>query len=98
VIDAVEIQSKQIKDDRVSMRFEPRSIEYEQATNKVFAYGFSFVKGSSTAQEQRAERTYELIIEIANYAPTLQYLETYTGKPKSATMLRQLEITKAEQP
>lgn len=50
VIDAIEIQSKQIKEDRVTMRFEPRFVEYEEKSDKVFAYGYSYVKGASSQQ------------------------------------------------
>ena len=57
VIDAIEIQSKQIKEDRVTMRFEPRFVEYEEKSDKVFAYGYSYVKGASSQQEERGERT-----------------------------------------
>jgi hypothetical protein len=45
VIDAIEIQAQQIKNDRVTMRFEPRFVEYEPKSDKVFVYGYSYVKG-----------------------------------------------------
>lgn len=85
VIDALEMQARQIKGDRVSMRFEPRVVEYEMNTNKVFVYGYSFTKGTNSAEE-RVDRTYEFTIQIANYAPLLTHLETYAGRPRTKSM------------
>lgn len=90
VIDAMEMQSKSIKEDRVTMRFEPRFVEYEKKSDKVFVYGYSFVKGS-TGKEERSERTYEYRIRIANYAPMIIDLDTYVGKPKTEIVIEQLE-------
>lgn len=85
VIDALEVQARQIKSDRVTMRFEPRVVEYEMSTNKVFVYGYSFMKGTNSA-EDRTDRTYEFTLQIANYAPLLTHLETYSGRPRTKSM------------
>ncbi|MEC6096347.1 TraE/TraK family type IV conjugative transfer system protein [Enterobacter hormaechei] len=73
VIDAIEIQAQQIKNDRV-MRFEPRFVEYEPKSDK--ECGYSYVKGASS-NEERSERSYEFAIKISNYAPVLDYIDTY---------------------
>lgn len=85
VIDALEMQARQIKSDRVTMRFEPRVVEYEMSTNKVFVYGYSFTKGTNTV-EDRTDRTYEFTIQISSYAPLFTHLETYTGRPRTKSM------------
>jgi len=90
VMDAIEIQSSQIRNDRVSMRFEPRSVEYEPKSDKVFVYGYSYVKGASS-DEQRSERCYEFVIKISHYAPVLDYIDTYAGKPHTKSVLEQLK-------
>ncbi len=90
VIDAIGMQAKNIKDDRITMRFEPRFVEYEAATDKVFVYGFSYVKGA-TGKEDRSERTYEYRLIIDNYAPMIIDLNTYEGKPRSEQVLLQIE-------
>lgn len=90
VIDAIEIQAQQIKNDRVTMRFEPRFVEYEPMSDKVFVYGYSYIKGASSAEE-RSERTYEYVIRVSNYAPVLEYIDTYVGKPRTKTVLEQLK-------
>jgi conjugal transfer pilus assembly protein TraE len=90
VIDAIEMQARQIKNDRVTMRFEPRFVEYEPKSEKVFVYGYSYMKGPSS-DEQRSERTYEFIIEIAHYAPVFAFIDTYSGKPRTEKVLKQLK-------
>lgn len=90
VIEAVEVQANQIRNDRVSMRFEPRAIEYELSTNKVFVYGNSFVKGVN-GTEERNERTYEFEISISQYQPTVHYMTTYAGRPRTERIVQQHE-------
>lgn len=85
IIEILEVQSRQIKDDRVSLRFEPRHVEYEMGTDKVFVYGYSFAKGASS-KESRTDRTYEFRIKIAKYAPQIDYIDTYAGRPRTKTI------------
>jgi len=93
IIDTLETQAQEIKNDRVSMRFEPRFVEYERTTDKVYVYGYSFVKGA-TGKEVRGERTYEYKIRIAFYAPMIIDLDTYAGKPRTEIVLEQLQNKK----
>lgn len=85
VMDILEVQSKQIKEDRVSMRFEPRHVEYEIGTDKIFVYGYSYVKGADS-KETRSDRTYEFRIKISKYAPFLDHIDTYVGRPRTKTI------------
>ncbi|MCG7879816.1 MAG: type IV conjugative transfer system protein TraE, partial [Candidatus Thiodiazotropha endolucinida] len=43
VIDDFETQAQKITSDRITVRFEPRLVEYEEGTDKVFVYGYSFI-------------------------------------------------------
>ncbi len=90
VIDALELQAQDIRDDRVSMRFEPRFVEYESTTDKVYVYGYGFVQGAD-GKEARDDRTYEYQIRIANYAPLILDLNTYQGKPRTESVLKKLQ-------
>ncbi len=90
VVSAIELQANQIRNDRVSMRFEMRQVEYEEETKKVFVYGNSFSKGVS-GQEDRSERTYEYIVRIDRYVPVFEYMSTYEGRPRSQRILQQME-------
>jgi conjugal transfer pilus assembly protein TraE len=90
VIDLLEIQASQIKEDRVSLRFEPRFVEYEPESKKVFVWGLSFTAGAN-GKPKRDERTYEFVIAIGNFAPRLDYIDTYVGKPKTQRILDQIK-------
>jgi len=96
VVDMLEMQAQDIKDDRITLRFEPRFVEYEQSTDTVFVYGHSFVKGAS-GSEDRQERTYEYRIRIAHYGPMVMDLDTYAGKPRTEAVLIKLQAQEAEE-
>lgn len=90
VMEAMDQQALQIKEDRVTIRFEPRFVSYEPDTDKVFVYGYSYERGP-TGAERRRERTYEYSIKISNYAPIITNIQTYTGKPRTKKVLEQME-------
>lgn len=91
VMDVLEMQSQQIKIDRVTIRFEPRFVEYEPKTGKVFVYGNSFTRGVARDKEDRSERTYEFELSISNYLPVLEHLDTYEGRPRTESVLERLQ-------
>ena len=86
VIAALQAQAAAIREDSITMRFEPKYVEYELETNKVFIYGSSFVKGQ-VSEEERVERTYEYEIKINNYGPSFVDMDTYSSKPKTIQFL-----------
>ncbi len=88
-MNALRAQVQQILNDRVTLRFEPRAVEYEAETDKVFVTGYAFEKGA-TSEEHRRERSYEYRIQIAHYAPLIQFMDTYEGKPRTQAVLKQL--------
>lgn len=83
VVDILEIQAIDIKKDRVIMRFEARAISYESKTNKVFVEGLSFIKGASSDKETSTRRTYEFVIAVNDYMPSLRYMDTYEGSART---------------
>jgi len=87
VIDVLKVQSQDIVNNRLTMRFEPRGVTYEVSTGKVFVQGWSYIKAIS-ANEVRSERTYEFKIRVSNYAPVFEHIETYEGKPRTVEELR----------
>lgn len=90
VIEALEIQALSIRRDRVTMRFEPRAVEYEPETDVVYVYGQSFMQGA-TGEPSSEERTYEYVIEIDNYFPVVKHIETYSGRPRTERVREQME-------
>lgn len=81
VMDVLLMQTQQIQEDNVTLSFQPRQIEVDEATDKVFITGYSFISGLA-GKSQRELRTYEFIIHINHYAPLLVWMDTYEGQPK----------------
>jgi len=94
VVNILEIQAQQIRDDNITMRFEPKYIEYEKDSDKVFVYGYSFVKAMD-GDENRDERTYEFQIEIADHLVRFNHFDTYDSRPKNARVLQQIKRREA---
>jgi conjugal transfer pilus assembly protein TraE len=88
-------QAEQIKIDRVSIRFEPREVNYEEKTGKVFVTGYSYAVGPYEKREQTV-RTYELIIRVINYQPNIVFMDTYSGDPHTLAYLEK-NLRKVEQ-
>lgn len=91
VMTAIDLQAQDINKDHVTIRFEPRYVELEPDSGKVFVSGNSFVRGVSQDRETRTETTFEFIIKIKQYLPTINYMTTYSGKPRTEKALRQME-------
>lgn len=88
VMDGLQQNAEDLRDDRVSMRFEPRSVRFEKSTGLVFVTGMSYVRqGTSLENEQHSHRTYEFGIRIAHYAPLVTHISTYEGGPRTADVL-----------
>lgn len=92
VIDAIQANAQMLRDDRVSIRFEPREVIYEKSTDKVFVFGYSFMRlGTSLEKEVRTPRTYEIALKIANYAPMITFITTYQGRPMTRDEIERQE-------
>ncbi|MDW1643017.1 TraE/TraK family type IV conjugative transfer system protein [Vibrio alginolyticus] len=89
VVDALEIQARQIREDRVALKFQPRQVEYEYETGHVFVTGYSLVSGPS-GDEQRQTRTYEFDIDIEQYRPKLSWMDTYEGQARTKRVREKL--------
>ena len=81
VMEAVELQANHIRNDQISMRFEPREVIYEPNANIVFVSGDSYMI-SPNGESIRDRRTYEYGIDIRNYAPVVNHITTYAGRPR----------------
>lgn len=87
-IDALYSNAQILREERVTLRFEPRRVIYEKTTGHVFVSGYSYSRlGTSMDEEKRHERTFEIGIEIAQYAPVITYIDTYTGKARTEDVL-----------
>ena len=91
-LDALQSGATQLKEDRVSMRFEPLRVTYEKSTGMVFVYGYSFMRaGTSMSKESKKHRTYEFKLSISNYMPQIDFLTTYEGVPHTRDEIDRLE-------
>lgn len=95
VMSVLEVQSEQIKNDGVSISFEVRHVEFENQTNKVFVYGYSFTQGRSGSSKNRVsdrtDRTYEFEIEVSSFLPVVSYIDTYQGHPRTLELLERMK-------
>lgn len=89
-LQAFEKQAQDLRDNRIAFRFELRSVDYEPATDKIFAYGYRYATGAGSREEQRSERTYEYQLRIREYLPEITSIDTYPGKPRTQKLLRMM--------
>lgn len=88
VINAVEEQVNQIRQDRVVIKFEPKEVLRERENlNKFFVVGRSVMTGPN-GRPKRSNITYEIEMSIRNYKPTITFLTTYSGRPKTEDVIR----------
>lgn len=95
VLSVIEEQVESIRTDRVTVRFEPRYVLFEEETGKTYVHGSSFIKDATT-RESREEATYEFNIKIQNYQPSIQHMNLYSGKPRSEKVLAQMQKREAK--
>lgn len=86
---ALNTQAEEMRFDRVSLRFEPRLVQYEKSSGLVFVTGQSVATGPG-GDERRKERTYEFLIEIRNFMPLLSRMDTYQGSARTAKVREKL--------
>lgn len=90
-LQAFEAQAQDLRDNRISLQFELKSVDYEPSTGKVFAYGDRYSSGSGTTEDVRSERTYEFRMKVLAYTPQVTHINTYEGRPRTEKVLRQTE-------
>lgn len=86
-METLNLQALSIKEDRLVLRFEPGSVEYEKSTEKIFVSGRFFTRAFNE-KETSELRTYEFKIRLSNYAPELTWMDTYNDPPHTQKFLR----------
>jgi conjugal transfer pilus assembly protein TraE len=81
ILERMRGQVEEIKRERVSMRFLPRLVAFDPATQTVMVSGQHRTEGPG-APPVSSERTYELRVEFTNYRPVITHLDAYSGGPK----------------
>jgi len=83
ILEAMRAQVEEIKREHISMRFLPREVTFDPATQTIFVTGRHRTEGPG-APPVNSERTYEMRIDFRNYRPLISYLDAYAGDPKKA--------------
>ena len=97
-VDALYSNAQILREERVTLRFEPRRVTYEKTSGRVFISGYSYSRlGTSMDEEKRHERTFEIGLEIAEYAPVITYIDTYTGKARTEDVIANERKKKARE-
>lgn len=96
VRDSLYDQARDIKREGLTVSFSPREIVYEQSTDKLFVYGVTRTQGRDGRAES-VDRTYEFLIAIRQYRPTVTRLSVYRGPPLTAERQAQMATQDAAQ-
>lgn len=81
------LQAKEMKEDSLSVRFEPQSLLYEEETRKAFVSG-RFTPYSPSGKHDTFERTYEMQVEIRFGRPWITTFAAYRGVPRTLQQLK----------
>ncbi|MBC2384555.1 MULTISPECIES: TraE/TraK family type IV conjugative transfer system protein [Pseudomonas] len=91
VINKIESQVQQIRQDRVVLAFEPKEVLRDKnKTNKFYVVGRSVMSGP-TGKPVRDNKTYELDLRVKNYKPVLYFIDVYSGAPRTEDVIRREE-------
>jgi conjugal transfer pilus assembly protein TraE len=88
-MNALEKQVNQIRENHITLFFEPRRILHEAESEKIFVHGQSVLE-SPSGDRSRKERTYEFVIDVMNYMPRVVHIDTYQGPPRTIDELERL--------
>ncbi|HIF9538229.1 TPA: TraE/TraK family type IV conjugative transfer system protein [Photobacterium damselae] len=69
-------QINKLKEDKVTMTFQPDTVQFEDGT--VFATGKATMEGL-TGKKNSSIRTYEFSFNVENYTPSMVYIDVYEG-------------------
>nr|WP_314561372.1 TraE/TraK family type IV conjugative transfer system protein [uncultured Pseudomonas sp.] len=83
VLNKIDSQVHQIRQDRVTLEFEPRQVlQDKENPAKYFIVGKSKMTGPS-GQPKQLDMTYEIELKIKNYKPVIAFLSVYEGAPRT---------------
>jgi len=87
VMKVLDEQIMQIRQDRVTLLFEPEKVLRDNANpNKMYVTGRSVTEGPAGGKK-RASRTYEIELTVVNYKPVITWISTNSGDPRTADVV-----------
>ncbi len=91
VMEVLDKQIYSIRQDRVSLSFEPQKVLRDvENPNKFFVTGRSVTQGP-TGDKRRTNRTYEFELVIRDYKPVLKWISTNIGDPRTKDVVEREE-------
>lgn len=94
VMKVLDDQIALIRQDRVSMSFEPEKVLRDSTNeNRYYITGRSVSEGP-TGDKSRTSRTFEIDFAMANYKPRIDWIATYAGSPRTPDVLAREQATK----
>ncbi|QCT95447.1 pilus assembly protein (plasmid) [Stutzerimonas degradans] len=86
-MEVLDKQIFQIRQDRVSLSFEPQKVLRDSVKeNRFFITGNSISEGPAGGK-RRSSRTYELDLKIQNYKPVITWLSTNSGDARTQDVI-----------
>ena len=86
-MDVLDKQIFQIRQDRVTLSFEPQKVLRDTVNpNRFFITGRSISQGPA-GDKRRANRTYEVELTIQNYKPVLSWISTNSGDARTQDVI-----------
>ena len=83
ITDILNVQAEEILADHISITFEPKSVTFDEESGLVYVTGQTRVKGP-TGPARSFLRTYEFLIGMEDYRPSLKWMEMYEGNPRDS--------------
>lgn len=89
-VNVLEMQAQQILVDHISLRFEPKLVQFEEETGLVFVSGQSVIQGPS-GDIKNMQRTYEFTVEMDGFRPLLTWIDTYPGGARTLKVKERMD-------
>lgn len=87
VMTVMDDQIHKIRQDRVSMNFEPEKILRDGVQSDLFYVTGRSISEGPTGDKTRVNRTYEVRVMMKNYRPSVTWVQTYTGSPRTPDVI-----------
>lgn len=83
-------QILEIKNNNLTIDFQPNQVIYEGESGRVFVLGRSQTSGSA-GKLTRENRVFEVLVEMVNGRPVVNDLQSYQGEARTGQVLERLE-------
>lgn len=93
VMKVLDDQITLIRQDRVSMSFEPEKVLSDPTNEKRYYITGRSVSEGPTGDKTRTARTFEIDFAMVNYKPQIDWIATYAGSPRTPDVIAREKAT-----